>query len=92
MRGKVDPQSALFSYFSPESRVPVGHSLRAIKTDTNAELGLLYSSGLPTLDSAGTSSEGPAADRAVLGALGPPVLSDARLQHSVPLVPGHEPG
>ena len=31
MRGDLDPQSHLFSYFSPESRVPATHPLRAIK-------------------------------------------------------------
>ena len=31
MRGKVDPQSHLFTYFSPESMVPAAHPLRAIK-------------------------------------------------------------
>ena len=31
MRGHIDPQSHLFSYFSPEERVPVGHPLRSIK-------------------------------------------------------------
>jgi transposase len=57
MRGEVDPQSALFSYFSPESRVPAEHPLRAIKADTDAvlkelsaELGSLYSStGRPSI-------------------------------------------
>lgn len=27
MRGHVDPQASMFSYFSPESRVPVKHPL-----------------------------------------------------------------
>jgi transposase len=57
MRGEADPQSALFSYFSPESRVPPDHPLRAIKTDTDAvlkeisaDLGALYSStGRPSI-------------------------------------------
>jgi transposase len=31
MRGHVDPQAMLFSYLSPESRVPVAHPLRPIK-------------------------------------------------------------
>ena len=39
MRGQVDAQSNLFSYFSPESRVPVGHPLRAIKAQADAVLG-----------------------------------------------------
>jgi transposase len=38
MRGEVDPQAALFSYFSPESRVPAEHPLRAIKADAEAVL------------------------------------------------------
>jgi transposase len=57
MRGEVDPQSALFSYFSAESRVPADHPLRAIKADTDAvlkeisaQLGALYSStGRPSI-------------------------------------------
>jgi transposase len=57
MRGEVDPQAALFSYFSPESRVPAEHPLRAIKAHTDAvlkeisaELGALYSStGRPSI-------------------------------------------
>jgi transposase len=57
MRGEVDPQSGLFSYFSPDSRVPAEHPLRSIKTDTDAvlkeisaELGSLYSStGRPSI-------------------------------------------
>jgi hypothetical protein len=31
MRGHVDPQGSMFSYFSPESRVPADHPLRTIK-------------------------------------------------------------
>ena len=31
MRGRVDPQESMFSYFSPDSRVPQGHPLRQIK-------------------------------------------------------------
>src|SRR5579864_3662475 len=38
MRGEVDPQATLFSYFSPESRVPAEHPLRAIKADAEAVL------------------------------------------------------
>ena len=57
MRGEVDPQAALFSYFSPESRVPAEHPLRAIKADTDAVLkelcaeldGLYSSTGRPSI-------------------------------------------
>lgn len=38
MRGHVDPQSHLFSYFSPEERVPANHPLRSIKAYTDTAL------------------------------------------------------
>ena len=38
MRGHVDPQSGLFSYFSLEERVPADHPLRRIKTEADAIL------------------------------------------------------
>jgi transposase len=38
MRGHVDPQASMFSYFSPESRVPAHHPLRAIKRNADAVL------------------------------------------------------
>jgi transposase len=38
MRGQVDPQSALFSYFSLEERVPADHPLRRIKTQADGIL------------------------------------------------------
>lgn len=38
MRGHVDPQASMFSYFSAESRVPAAHPLRAIKRDADAVL------------------------------------------------------
>ncbi len=38
MRGEVDPQSQMFSYFSPESRVPAEHPLRSIKAHTERVL------------------------------------------------------
>lgn len=31
MRGHLDPQASMFSYFAPEARVPVAHPLRSIK-------------------------------------------------------------
>lgn len=57
MRGEVDPQAALFSYFSPESRVPKEHPLRAIRVDVDAVLkelsgeldGLYSSTGRPSI-------------------------------------------
>lgn len=41
MRGHVDSQASMFSYFSPESRVPAEHPLRAIKADAEAVLASL---------------------------------------------------
>jgi hypothetical protein len=38
MRGHVDPQGHMFSYFSPESRVPATHPLRPIKAQADKVL------------------------------------------------------
>ena len=38
MRGHVDSQNSLFSYFSIEERIPAGHPLRAIKVKADAVL------------------------------------------------------
>lgn len=38
MRGHVDPQAMMFSYFSPESRVPAAHPLRPIKAHADKVL------------------------------------------------------
>jgi transposase len=38
MRGRVDPQESMFSYFSPDSRVPEGHPLRPIKQHADVVL------------------------------------------------------
>ena len=39
MRGQVDPQSGLFSYFSVEERIPADHPLRRVKAQAGAVLG-----------------------------------------------------
>ena len=57
MRGEVSPQEAMFSYVSPERRVPTEHPLRRIKADADqalraisAELDGLYgSTGRPSI-------------------------------------------
>lgn len=57
MRGELDPQGQMFSYFSPESRVPPDHPLRSIKAHTDrvlkelsGELDALYSqTGRPSI-------------------------------------------
>jgi transposase len=41
MRGHVDLQGSMFSYFSRESRVPTAHPLRTIKAHADAVLALL---------------------------------------------------
>lgn len=46
MRGHADPQSHMFSYFSPEDRVPARHPLRSIKNYTDKALKAIR----PTLD------------------------------------------
>jgi len=38
MRGRLDVQASMFSYFSPESRVPAAHPLRTIKSYADAVL------------------------------------------------------
>lgn len=38
MRGQLDPQASLYSYFSPESRVPAAHPLRSIKSHADTVL------------------------------------------------------
>jgi transposase len=38
MRGHVDPQANMFSYYSPESRVPADHPLRPLKAYSDAVL------------------------------------------------------
>jgi len=42
MRGHLDPQASMFSYFSPEARVPATHPLRSIKGYADAALKSLH--------------------------------------------------
>jgi transposase len=57
MRGQLDPQSAMFHYFSADSRVPADHPLRGVKkladralSAISTELDALYSkSGRPSI-------------------------------------------
>ena len=41
MRGQLDPQSSMFHYFSPESRVPADHPLRRVKRLADRALGAI---------------------------------------------------
>jgi len=43
MRGQVDPQSDLFSYFSVEERIPADHPLRRVKAQADAVLASMSS-------------------------------------------------
>jgi len=56
MRGQVDPQSQLFSYFSPEERVPADHPLRAIKAYADQALKALSDTFNRMYDQAGRPS------------------------------------
>ena len=57
MRGEVRPQDGMFSYVSPEPRVPAEHPLRQIKADADQALraistdldGLYASAGSPSI-------------------------------------------
>jgi hypothetical protein len=74
MRGHVDPQAQMFSYFSPEQRVSANHALRSIKANTDSALQQIRPvlDGLQpnwlSLDSNGAAVESATADRNVLGA------------------------
>lgn len=41
MRGEVDPQGVMFSYVSPERRIPADHPLRSIKAYADQALGAI---------------------------------------------------
>lgn len=43
MRGHVDPQGGLFTYFSVEERIPADHPLRRVKAQADAVLGSMSS-------------------------------------------------
>src|SRR3990172_13048038 len=98
MRGHVDPQSGLFSYFSVEERIPADHPLRRIKAQADSVLASMNAAfdainvclGGPAFDRPGALAQGEPAHCAVLGALGAAGLRDAGLQHAVPVVLGHE--
>lgn len=89
MRGQEENQGFMFTYLSPEQRVPENHPLRLIKAYADAVLKelsptfkLMYSNtGRPSIPF----------DRTVYGALGSDVLRAIELQYPVPLVPRYEP-
>src|SRR5262245_10418363 len=99
MRGQVDPQGGLFSYFSVEERIPADHPLRRVKSQADAVLGSMSAEFDAMYASVGRPSIAP--ERLLkatllialyFGAFGSAVLRDARLQHAVPVVSGHGAG
>ncbi len=60
MRGAFEDQGGLFSYISPEARIPASHPLRKIRElvrevlgELNRSLGKLYASEWPSLSGPG---------------------------------------
>jgi len=70
MRGHVIPQAHMFSYFSPEDRVPAKHPLRSIKAYTDEALKQIRPvfDGIYLIVAASTSSIRPRIARASLSA------------------------
>jgi transposase len=93
MRGEVDPQSALFSYLSPEQRVPAEHPLRSIKAYADAALAAISGEFDALYGSTGRPSIPP--ERLLKGQLLIAlysIRSDRAFCEQLELVPRHEPG
>ena len=95
MRGAFADQGGLFSYISPEARVPANHPLRKIRelvrdvlSELNRNLGRLYAERRTTLDPSGAIAERLAAAGVLRHSVGTPVDGATGLQSSVPLVRG----
>ena|ERR1700722_11689339 len=96
MRGKDEQQLDVFSYISPEQRVPQDHSLRAVTDEASQQLqprfNRLYAkTGRPSIASEKLLRAPPAAS-SVFGAQRTNVNGTARLYPAVPLVRGLEHG
>ena len=97
MRGTSDQQIESLVALTPEDLVPHEHPIRRIKPLAERvlqELSPIFSrmyakGGRPSVPPR-TSAEGELADRALLGALGAPVLRTADLRHALPVVPRPE--
>ena len=93
MRGDDEQSGHLFSYLSPEQRVPADHPLRAIRAMTDdgpapivaPVRGDVCEDG-PAVDPAGASAAGAAAPGAVFGAQRADADGATRIQPAVPLV------
>ena len=94
MRGAFTDQGGLFSYISPEARVPATHPLRKIRELVRDALGELpYSRKAlrerrPPVDSAGAATERAAAPGVLRHPVGTPADGAVELQSDVPLVRG----
>src|SRR6202023_149136 len=95
MRGRFRDQGGLFSYLSPEARVPAKHPLRqgrgvvrAVLKDLSPSFGKLYSSAGRPLDPTGAIAERLAAPGVLRHPLGTPADGTARLYFFVSLVGG----
>src|ERR1044071_3766161 len=99
MRGHVEPQGGLFSYFSVEDRIPSDHPLRGIKVQADAVLKSMSASFNAMYAEGGRPSVAPERllKASLLMALYS-VRSDRllcemlRLQHAVSLVSRHGTG
>jgi transposase len=99
MRGHVEPQGSMFSYFSPDSRVPTAHPLRSIKAYADQLLRGLSRQFEQMYASTGRPSIPP--ERLLKATLLMALYSVRSerlfceapgLQHPVSMVPGHEFG
>src|SRR6059058_4418936 len=97
MRGKDEQQLDVFSYVSPEQRVPQDHPLRTLRGMTDEALKELQPrftvrENRATVDRTGEIVASAPAAGAVLGAKRTDVDGTAQLQPAVPLVRGLEHG
>ena len=99
MRGDDHQQGGMFSYLSPEQRVPQDHPLRAIRAMVDAVLremspqfDAMYCGDRAAVDCAGEAAAGAAAAGAVHGAQRAAADGAVGLQPAVPLVCGAEHG
>src|ERR1019366_4808505 len=99
MRGKDEQQLDVFSYVSPEQRVPQHHPLRRLRVMTDegvkraaATIPQAVRENRAAVDRAGEVVASASAASAVLGAQRTAVDGTARLQPAVPLVRGLEHG
>ena len=95
MRGAFEDQGGLFSYISPEARIPASHPLRKIRElvrevlgELNCSLGKLYASEGRTLDPSGAIAERIAASGVLRHPVGTTAYGAVGLQSFVPVVRG----